>query len=65
MGSRKNVFLHDIHLLGVTEGEDFFGPWANDLSAVLRRHLDQRHLAVDEPVGQHHRVIVLVLKSNS
>lgn len=63
-GIKKNVLLHDIDLFDVPEGKYFFGPRANDLAVVLCRHLDQRRLAVDEPVWQHHGVVVLVLKSD-
>jgi hypothetical protein len=52
-GNKKNVLLHDVHLSGVTKGKYFFSHQANDLALVLYRHLNQRHLAEDEPVWQH------------
>lgn len=56
--------LHDVDLFCVAERKDFFGSGANDLAIVLVGHLEERDLAIDEPVGQHHGMVVLVQRSS-
>ena len=56
--------LHDVDLFGIAERKDLFGSGADDLTVVLGGHLDERVLAVDEAVGKHHRVVVLVQRSS-
>ena len=54
------INLHDVDLFQLRERINFLRSRANDPPVVLHRHSHNGLFAVNEPVRQHHRLIILV-----